>query len=172
MLNALRVNWSETVDYPNSLPGQIEAEEFFRFAGPYPEGLAYHDNTPGNQGNADYRTQDDVDIFTSNDAGSGSWYIVKNFEAGERLVYQVNAAPGIYTLELRASTSPDFPWSAYHVDVDGVQVTSSVVLPDTGGWDNYQWIGATQIELSGEHMLRIVVDNPYFNLNTLRLTSR
>jgi hypothetical protein len=111
-----------------------------------------------------------VDIFRSTDAGSGSWYVVKNFEAGEWLLYEVNATPGIYTLELRASTHPDFPQSAYHVEINGTQVTPSIVLPDTGGWDNYQWIGTTQIALSGEQQVKIVVDNPYFNLNTLRLT--
>jgi carbohydrate binding protein with CBM6 domain/carbohydrate binding protein with CBM35 domain len=158
MLNTIRVRLGGGEFH--ALPGQIEAEDY----------VLYLDNTHGNQGNAGYKSNLDPDIFLSNDTGSGSWYIVKNFEAGEWLSYPVSANAGTYTLELRASTHPDFPQSAYHVEVNGTP-TSSVVLPDTGGWDNYQWIGATQIALpAGASNIKIVVDNAYFNLNTIRLT--
>jgi hypothetical protein len=159
MLNSIRFRVTGSF---TSLPGQIEAEDY----------ALYLDNTHGNQGNAGYKANLDPDIFLSNDTGSGSWYIVKNFEAGEWLTYPVSADAGTYTLELRASTSPYFPQSAYHVEVDGTPMPS-VTLPDTGGWDNYQWIGATQIPLpGGVSVIKLVVDNPYFNVNTLRLTRR
>lgn len=112
-----------------------------------------------------------VDIFSSNDSGSGSWYVVKNFEAGEWLLYSINAEPAIYTFELRASTSPDFPGSAYHIEIDDRAETGSIVLPDTGGWDNYQWIGTKLVVgVDPPLWLRIVVDKGSFNLNAIRMT--
>src|SRR5262249_20641214 len=53
------------------VPGTFEAENFDQGG----EGVAYHDSTPGNQGDAGFRIGEDVDIFVSNDAGSGSPYI-------------------------------------------------------------------------------------------------
>ena len=154
---------------PTAVPGEFEAEAF-DFGG---EGAAYHDNAPGNQGDSGLRTGEDVDIFISNDAGSGSPYIVKNFEAGEWLDYSISVANGgNYDIELRAATNAAFPDSAYHVEIDGTNVTGTVVLPDTGGWDNYQWIGRRTIALAaGTHVLKLVSERPYFGLNSIRLTA-
>ena len=166
-LNLIRITpTGSTAPTPRAIPGVIEAEDFDTGG----EGPAYHDNTPGNQGNAGFRTAEDVDIFSSNDAGSGSWYIVKNFEGGEWLSYTISVpASGNYDVELRAATHVDFP-SAYHVVVDGANVTGTVALPDTGGWDNYQWLGKRTISLAaGLHQLAIVVESPYFGFNSLRV---
>src|SRR6185295_12035724 len=124
-----------------------------------------------NQGDAGFRTGEDVDIFRSNDGGSGSWYIVKNFETSEWLVYAISVpTSGNYDVELRASTHPDFPNSAYHLEVDGTNVSGTVALPDTGGWDNYQWLGKTTVALTaGVHTLTITAEQPYFNFNALRV---
>ena len=167
-LNSIRANLTGQSHPIHTVPGQIEAEDFF----PGGEGVGYHDNSPGNQGNAGFRTGEDVDIFSSNDAGSGSWYVVKNFEAGEWLDYSINAATGFWFVELRASTNAAFPESAYHIEVAGTR-SESIVLPDTGGWDNYQWVGKTKVLITdnGPWVLRIVVDKPYFSLNAIRVTS-
>ena len=58
---------------PFAVPAQFEAEDFDNGG----EGVAYHDNTPGNQG-GQYRPNEDVDIVTI----SGG-YAVNNFETGE-----------------------------------------------------------------------------------------
>src|SRR5262249_18000679 len=119
---------------PTAVPGLIEAENFDAGG----EGAGDPDNSPGNEGNASFRRGEDVDIFGSNDGGSGSWYIVKNIENGEWLAYTINvSASGSYDIDLRASTSYAFPNSAYHIEIDGSNVTGTVVLPATGGWDNY-----------------------------------
>jgi hypothetical protein len=166
-LNSVRITpTGSAAPTPRAIPGVVEAEDFDTGG----EGPAYHDNTPGNQGNAGFRTAENVDIFSSNDAGSGSWYVVKNFEAGEWLTYTINVPEGgNYDIELRASTSVDFP-SAYHVVVDGANVTGSVALPDTGGWDNYRWLGKRTVSLTaGVHWLAIVVESPYFGFNSFRV---
>ena len=153
---------------PSAVPGVIEAEAFDNGS----ESGGSHDNTPGNQGNSGIRPTENVDIFVTNDATSGSPYIVKNFEAGEWLAYTIEvAAGGSYDVELRAATSSDFPNSSYYVQIDGSNVTGPVVLPDTGGWDNYQWIGKRTIALpAGVHVLTVVSLQPYFGFNALRVT--
>ena len=153
---------------PAALPGQIEAETFDAGG----EGIGYHENTPGNQGDAGFRTGEDADVFGSNDTGSGSWYIVKNFDTGEWLAYTISVpTTGDYDIELRASTSSAFPNSAYHVDIDGTNVTGLVVLPDTGGWNQYQWIGKRTVTLpAGVHVLKLVSERQYFMVNTIKVT--
>ncbi len=167
-LNSIRIipTSSSSNPTPRAIPGVIEAENFDTGGA----GAGYHENTPGNQGNV-FRGREDVDIFNSNDSGSGSWFIVKNFEAGEWLAYTINVPEsGNYDIELRAATNFDFPNSSYYVQVDGVNLTGEIVLPDTGGWDQYQWIGKRTIALTaGMHLLRIVSQQPYFGFNSFRV---
>ena len=154
---------------PAAVPGELEAEAFDTGG----ERIAYHDNRPGNQGNAGFRAGEDVDIFVSNDASSASPYVVKNLEAGEWLAYSVNvSAGGNYEIELRAATDVAFPNSAYHIEADGLDVTGTVVLPNTGGWDQYQWVGKRTIALAaGAHVLKLVSERPFFSLNSIRINA-
>ncbi len=165
-LNALRVSRMEAT-WPTIIPSELEAEGFDAGG----EGVAYHDNTAGNQGDAAYRTAENVDIFVSNDTPSGSLYVVKNLEAGEWLAYTISVpTSGNYDIDVRAATNVAFPNSAYHVEIDGTNATGTVVLPDTGGWDNYQWLGKKTVALTaGTHVLRLVSEQPYFSLNSLRV---
>ena len=76
----LSLTWlASTAFAVHPVPGTFEAEDFDQGG----EGVGYHENTPGNQGDAGYRIGEDVDNFVTNDAQSGSPYIVKNFESGE-----------------------------------------------------------------------------------------
>ncbi len=154
---------------PSAIPGTIEAEDF-DFGG---EGIAYHDNTPGNQ-DGQYRLNEDVDIIVSADSAGGG-YVVNIFETGEWLGYTVNVSTrGNYYVELRAVTNSGFPNSAFHIEVDGVNVTGTVVLPTTDnvGWSNFQWIGKRTVVLdAGTHFLKVVSDQQYFNLNQIRVSA-
>src|SRR2546425_11120970 len=96
---------------PIAVPGTFEAENF-DLGG---EGIAYHDNVPGNAG-GQYRLNEDVDIIVSSDPLGGG-YVVNNFETGEWLAYTINvAASAQYDIALRAS-SP-FDNSAFHSSED------------------------------------------------------
>lgn len=150
---------------PIALPGTFEAENFDRGG----EGAAYHDSSKGNAG-GQYRTGEDVDIIVSPDS-SGGGYVVNNFAAGEWLTYTVNvAAAGQYDIELRASST--YSTSAFHVEINGKNVTGSVTVPNTGSWSTFQWTGKKGITLAaGKHLLRIVADQQYFNLNSIRVTA-
>jgi hypothetical protein len=150
---------------PISIPGSFEAENF-DLGG---EGVGYHDNVKGNAG-GQYRLGEDVDIVTSTDS-TGGGYIVNNFETGEWLAYTINvAANALYDIEIRASTT--FSNSAYHVEIDGKDVTGATVVPNTGNWSTFQWSGRKGVALTaGKHVLKIVSNQQYFNLNSIRVTT-
>src|SRR5439155_524863 len=150
---------------PMPVPATFEAEDFDRGG----EGVAYHDNVKGNAG-GQYRTSEDVDIIVSSDSAGGG-YVVDNFETGEWLAYTVNVASSAqYDIELRVSSA--FPNSAFHIEIDGVNVTGSVLVPNTGGWSNFQWVGKQGVPLTtGVHVLKIIADQQYFDLNSIRVLS-
>ena len=135
---------------PVALPGRIEAENYDKGG----EGAAYHDTTAGNSSGA-YRT-DNVDIRASTDTGGG--YAVKSVRAGEWLAYTVTiGAAGAYALDLRVASSGT--GGTVHVTVDGVNVTGSIALPDTGGWNTWKTVTKTGVSLpAGTHVLKLVVD--------------
>ena len=146
---------------PATVPGQIEAEDFDQGG----EGVAYHDLTPGNQG-GQYRPAEDVDIIRYPNGA----YVVNNFQTGEWLQYTIQVAQtGTYRLDLLVSRRWDLT-SRWHAEIDNQPVTGSVVVPDTGSWDTFWWVGVGGITLTaGPHVLRIVADQEYFNFAALRI---
>src|SRR5205807_5067347 len=110
----------------------------------------------------------DVDIIVSTDSAGGG-YVVNNFETGEWLAYTVNVISGArYDIELRVSSAVSN--SAFHIEIDGINVTGSVLVPNTGNWNTFQWVGETGVPLTaGTHVLKIVADQQYFNLNSIRV---
>jgi hypothetical protein len=170
-LNSIRITAAPSptpyAGAPIAVPGAWEAESF-DFGG---EGVAYHDNAAGNAG-GQYRPAENVDIFVSNDPAGGA-YIVKNFENGEWLNYTISVpTAGNYDIELRVATNVDFPNRSYRVEVDGMPVPGTVVLPDTGGWGTYQWTGRKTVSLTaGTHFLKVVSVQQYFDLNQIRVTA-
>ena len=165
-LNSVRVVPTSTMPYAGAsiaLPGTFEAENF-DIGG---EGVSYHDNVAGNAG-GQFRPGEDVYIVASTDSIGGG-YVVNNFETGEWLLYTVNVATaGQYDIELRASSM--FANSAFHVEIDGVDVTGTVLVPNTGSWNTFQWIGKRDVTLAaGTHLLKVVSNQQYFNLNSIRV---
>ena len=149
------------------IPGIVEAEHFNDGG----EGVGYHDLTVGNTG-GQYR-QTDVDIGVTSDAGGG--YTLGYMSRGEWLAYWVFASTTAeYTLDARVASSGQ--GGAFHVEVDGFDVTGPMVVPSTGGWQTWQTISRAGIPLTaGPHLLRVVIDSNgasgYFgNLNYLRWT--
>src|SRR5438876_8592692 len=150
---------------PIAVPGSFEAENF-DLGG---EGVAYHDKTPGNQG-GNYRLTEDVDIVVSSDALGGG-YVVNNFETGEWLAYTINvAASAQYNIEIRASSA--LANSAFHVEIDGQDVTGAIIVTNTAGWSAFRWVGKQGVPIAtGKHVLKIFADQQYFNLNSIRVTA-
>ncbi|MDB5272654.1 MAG: carbohydrate-binding protein, partial [Chitinophagaceae bacterium] len=144
------------------IPGTIEAENY-DIGG---EGVSFHDATSTNDAGA-YR-QDAVDIEASTDTGAG--YDVGYTAAGEWLKYTVNVtASGNYDLAVRVAATA--AGKSMHVEIDGVNVSGAIAVPNTGGWQTWQTVTIKNIPLiAGQRMLRIVMDTDGFNLNKVVFT--
>ncbi|MDP9311964.1 MAG: carbohydrate-binding protein [Chloroflexota bacterium] len=142
-----------------SLPGRVEAENYITGG----EGVAYHDTTSGNTGGK-YRS-DDVDIQATSDTGGG--YNVAWIATGEWLDYKVKVIKsGSYTFNVRAATPYD--GKRFRIEVDGMNVTGSLTVPNTGGWQTWTSVASKPVTLSaGEHRLRLVAETDKFNLNAI-----
>ena len=134
---------------PINLPGLIEAENYDRGG----EGVGYHDVDGGNLGGG-YRS-DGVDIGGSSDVGGG--YSVGWIKAGEWLQYTVNlASAATYTFDARVAALG--AGGTFRVEIDGVDRTSPISIPNTGGWQIWRTISTAGISLSaGEHKVRLVM---------------
>jgi len=140
------------------LPGTIPAENF-DLGG---EGAAYHDTTATNDGGA-YRSEG-VDLCFcafANGAALG-WS-----QTGEWTRYTVNvSATDTYTLQATISTIAT--GSIIHLEIDGVNVTGQMILPNTGAWGTWTTISKSNLQISaGQHDLRMVIDSGGFLLDSL-----
>jgi len=151
-----------------TIPGLVEAENFDNGG----EGVAYHDTTAGNSGGK-YRATD-VDIETTFDVGAG--YNLGWVAASEWLKYTATVATtATYTLELRVASTGN--GGTGHVEIDGVNVTGPITVPNTGGWQTWTSVFVPGIPMSaGSHVVRLVFDTNgstgYFgNINFMRWTS-
>jgi hypothetical protein len=136
---------------PASLPGSFQAENFDEGG----QNVAYLDTTAGNSGGA-YRSTD-VDIEPTADSGGG--YNLSKTRAGEWLKYSVNiTATGTYTFEARVATVGT--GARFRVEVDGVDVTGLIDIPNTGAWQSWTTVSRPGISLSaGPHVVRVVLVN-------------
>jgi phosphatidylserine/phosphatidylglycerophosphate/cardiolipin synthase-like enzyme len=135
---------------PVTLPGTVQAENFDNGDA----GVAYHDLTPGNIG-GDYRVTD-VDIEFNSDSGGG--YSIGWVAAGEWLKYTVNVSTTkVYDIEVRVASVGG--GGTFHVEIDGVDVTGPLTIPDTGDWQNWTTVRKKAVNLtSGTRVMRLVMD--------------
>ena len=78
--------------------------------------------------------------------------------AGEWLKYTVNVtAAGTYTLDARVASSG--AGGTFHVEVNGVDKTGPIAVPNTGGWQTWTTISKSGIALAaGQQVVRVVMD--------------
>lgn len=144
------------------IPGKVEAEEY-DLGG---EGIAYHEtNTNGNQGGAILRN-DEVDIEVTQDS-EGEYNIGYTLN-GEWLEYTVDVlSTGVYVLQLKVAADGD--GKKMHVEVDGVDATGMINIPNTKGWQTWETIHINDVNLKeGQHVVRVVFDSDYMNLNYIQ----
>ena len=141
------------------IPGRIEAEEYDKGG----EGLGYHEaNANGNQGGGTLRNDEvDIEVCTDADGGFNIGYTL----TGEWLEYIVNVAKtDDYDLDVRVAK--DGTGGLFHIEIDGVDITGPISVPNTGGWQVWQTVTLNDINLTaGEHVMRIEFDTDYTNLN-------
>ena len=141
------------------IPGRIEAEEYDKGG----EGLGYHEaNANGNQGSATLRN-DEVDIEATQDVDGA--YNIGYTLTGEWLEYTVNVTKtDVYDLDVRVAK--DGTGGLFHIEMDGVDITGPISVPNTGGWQVWETVTLNDISLTaGEHVMHIEFDTDYTNLN-------
>jgi len=145
---------------PAAIPGKIEIEDYDTGG----EGIAYHDASVANQGNG-YRPNEGVDLEGCADTGGG--FNIGYVATGEWLEYTVNVTtPGVYTLAVRVATPYDA--KAFHVELDGVNISGTMAVPKTGGFQAWQTISVNTPALTtGVKVLRVTMDAADLNINYL-----
>ena len=132
-----------------NIPGRVEAEDY-RCC----EGTGYHDTDTTNQGGA-YRN-DGVDIETCTDTGGG--YNIGYAVSGEWLSYSLNVTQaGTYNIGIRVASNGS--GGTFHLEIDGVNITGTLTVPNTGGWQTWQTITVNNVNITaGQKTLRLVMD--------------
>ncbi len=143
---------------PHHIPGTVEAEWYDLGGG----GTAYYDTDAANHGDG-IRQDEGVDIQITNDTDGG--HNVGWIESGEWLAYTIYVdRTGIYSVDARVA-SPGSGGS-FSLLADGVNVTNTVSVPSTGGWQDFTTITIDDVELvGGIQELRFRVWGGGFNIN-------
>lgn len=142
-----------------NLPGIIEAENFDKGG----EGISVHDAEAANLG-GQYRPTEPVDIQSDGEGYYVGWTV-----AGEWMEYSVNVSiSGSYTLDARVASSADN--ASFHLEMDGLNVTERIGVPDTGGPEEWQTISKVIQLTAGQHVMRFVVDEGGFNIDKFSFT--
>jgi hypothetical protein len=119
------------------------------------EGVAFHDPAVFNTAGDLYRPST-VDMAWTR-AGGRTWALGWT-QAGEWLNYTINAsAAGPYDLTARVSALG--LGGTFHFEVDGVDATGPMTVPNTRGWDRYVNLTHKGVTLSaGVHVVTLVID--------------
>ncbi|SCY51904.1 Por secretion system C-terminal sorting domain-containing protein [Flavobacterium anhuiense] len=137
------------------IPGTIEAENYD--IGPE----AIFDINAG--GDTAYRPGDRVGTEACNEGGFNLAYVVKD----EWLKYtaKVNTT-GNYTINLRIATP--YNTRKLHLKVDGANLTGTVNIPNTGGFQNWQTVAIPNIALTqGTHVITLYFEENDINVNKM-----
>ena len=151
-----------------ALPGTLQAENFDEGGA----GVAYADSSSGNSGGQFRNT--DVDIESSSDSGGG--YNLGWVAGGEWLNYSVTVgAAGTYDIDVRVASAGS--GGTFHLEVNGVDKTGRLTVPNTGGWQTWTNVRKTGVTLAaGPQVWRLVMDtngatSAVGNFNYLRATA-
>jgi endoglucanase len=144
---------------PAAVPGLVEAENFDEGG----EGVGYHDSDATNSG-GQYRATG-VDVEATGDAGGG--YDVGWVSPGEWLQYTVDVATaGTYAVTFRVASAT--AGGTLHLSSGATDLTGTVTVPGTGGWQTWHSVTATGVALpAGPQALRLVLDGGSFNVNSM-----
>jgi endoglucanase Acf2 len=142
-------------------PSVVEAENF-DYGG---EGVAYHSSYTRNPGGA-YRPDEGVGIEGPS-AAAGGTYNVGYFHAGGWMNYTIHVdQAGTYVLDLHASNASS---GTGHVTI-GAGTSSTISIPNTGGWGNYRDFTTTVTLAAGTQVMKVWEDTGAYNLDYVSLT--
>ncbi|WP_281616255.1 carbohydrate-binding protein [Flammeovirga sp. SubArs3] len=107
---------------------------------------------------------DAVDIYTL-----GNEYYIGETKDNEWLQYTINATQST-NYEFQVEVAANSSGGKYHIEVDGNDITGSINVSSTNGWEVFSWQDAGQAFLSsGTKVIRFVFEKGGFNLKSLRL---
>ena len=150
---------------PINIPGTLQVEYYDKGG----EGAAYHDNDPDNQGDANYRANDGVDIVSGN-GGRAIGYT----NTGEWTEYTIDVKEaGSYSY--KATVSSGTTNSGFSINLKkGNTITklADVKVPQTGSndWGTYKVVEGTlskDLE-AGEQTLRITITGSSCNIDKIQ----
>ncbi|MES2732839.1 MAG: PA14 domain-containing protein [Bacteroidota bacterium] len=141
---------------PATIPGTVQAENFDNGG----EGVAYHDADAANKSEK-LRIIDGPDIETCFESGG---YNLDWSVAGEWTEYTVNVQlAGQYRIDTRVASPIG---GSFHIEMDSVNVTGAIAVPNTGGWQTWQTVSKTVNLTAGIHVMRFFIDQAEFNTNS------
>jgi chitinase len=136
---------------PWPIPGQVQTENFNTGG----EGVGYYTDNNTNQG-GQYRTSEGVSVEVTSDTGGG--YDIGWVTADEWLNYTVKvASSGNYTAQFRVANNGQ--GGTFHLNVDGVNATTELTVPNTGGWQNWTTISTSINLTAGQHVIQLHMDS-------------
>ncbi|HVR01367.1 MAG TPA: carbohydrate-binding protein [Polyangia bacterium] len=148
---------------PAAVPGTVQAENYDTGG----QGVAYNVTSINGTDNG-YRS-DGVDLETTTDTGGGvdlGWT-----SGGQWFRYTVNVATaGAYTVSFRAASATAVGTNAgtLHLqNASGANLTGTVTVPGTGGWQTWTTVNATATLPAGQQVLTVFQDSGGYNLNFL-----
>jgi lysophospholipase L1-like esterase len=152
---------------PAAVPGTVQAENYDTGG----QGVAFNVNTVNGTANG-YRS-DGVDLQNTTDTGGGlnvGWT-----SAGQWFRYTVNVATaGAYTVSFRVASQAAVGTNAGSLHLQsasGTNLTGTVNVPGTGGWQVWTAVNATATLPAGQQVLTVFQDTGGYNLNYVTFTS-
>ncbi|MCQ2053776.1 MAG: carbohydrate-binding protein [Fibrobacter sp.] len=149
-----------------TLPAKIEAENYdVPGTGRGSDVKSYNDADSENQGDAEFRTDEGVDVVLG-----GTGKAIGYTSEGEWLLYTVNVpADGEYAIKASASTGMES--TSFKFQVDGKDVGSEITVPQTGeDWSVYkEFDGGKATLTAGEHVVKLVITGNNVNVDWFSL---
>ena len=157
-----------TAGKPATLPGTLQTEYYDKGG----EGAAYHDNDAQNQGDANYRSSEGVDIVNGNN-GKALGYT----STGEWVEYTIDVQEaGNYSFKATVSSGVNNSGFSINLNKNGkITKLADIRVPQTGSnsWDTYRVVEGTlsQPLEAGEQILRIVITGSNCNIDKIQFTN-
>jgi len=163
---------SETKPFVHhSIPGIIHAVDFNMGRNQFAYSDSDFENT-GGQGSSQwnlggiYRNDGpDIEVCTDS-AAYNKGYNIGHIVKGEWLAYTfLTDSTGVYNLSVRTASASGM--GAFRIEIDGVNVTGSIAVPHTGGFQRYVPVNLKNIRIkAGWHKMIIWFEESGFNINT------
>ncbi|WP_344667585.1 glycoside hydrolase family 3 C-terminal domain-containing protein [Catenulispora yoronensis] len=152
-----------------AVPGVVQAANYDTGG----QGVAY--NVASTNGSANSYRADGIDLETTadtqNSSPAGGAYDLGWTNAGQWFNYTVNVSTaGTYSVAFRLS-SPYGLTDALHIaDASGANLTGSVAIPNTGGYETWTTVTASLVLPAGTQTLTVKQDSNGWNFHNMAFT--